>query len=83
MTHNLIEIKTNLDLPQYGQYVLVYGVDQKQYGLSNWHVCQMNDLEDGMEFQETGKFFWLTENGALIENVTHWSELPKIKQIGQ
>jgi hypothetical protein len=78
MTNKLIKIKTNLDLPQYDQYVLVYGIDQKQYGLPNWHVCKMNDLEDGMEFQEKGKFFWLTENGTLIQDVTHWSKLPLI-----
>ena len=71
-------IETYGDLPTYGKYVLVNGVDETQYGIRRWHVCEMNDLEDGMEFKENGRFYWLTESGRKIENVTHWCELPTI-----
>lgn len=73
-----IKIKHYKDLPEYGRYVLVNGVDEQQYGIRNWHVCEMNDLEDGMEFKENGTFYWITESGRKIENVTHWCELPKL-----
>jgi hypothetical protein len=72
------KIETFKDLPPYGKYVLVNGVDKKQYGIRRWHVCEMNDLEDGVEFKESGQFYWLTESGGKIEEVTHWLELPII-----
>ena len=75
---NLTEIKKFSDLPNYGEYVLVNGVDKKQYGLRAWHVCEMNDLEDGMDFMEDGSFYWLTENGTKITDVTHWCKLPTL-----
>jgi len=64
------------DLPKYGEFVLVSGIDKKTYGIRRWHVCEINDLEDGMDFKEHGIFYWLTENGTKIEDVTHWCELP-------
>lgn len=70
------KIETGADLPPYGKYVLVNGIDNKQYGIRRWHVCEMNDLEDGVEFKESGNFLWLTEKGTKIEDVTHWCELP-------
>ena len=72
------KIETYNDLPQYGRFVLVSGIDNKTYGQRRWHVCEINDLEDGMDFKEKGQFFWLTENGTKIEDVTHWCELPKL-----
>jgi len=72
------KIETYTDLPPYGKYVLVSGIDKKQYETRQWHVCEMNDLEDGMDFKENGQFFWLTENGTKIEDVTYWCELPKL-----
>jgi hypothetical protein len=72
------KIETYADLPLYGKYVLVSGIDKKQYGTRQWHVCEMNDLEDGMDFKENGQFFWLTEKGTKIEEVTHWCELPPL-----
>lgn len=72
------EINAFKDLPKYGEYVLVNGIDEKQYGERNWHVCEMNDLEDGQDFMEDGSFYWLTENGTKINKVTHWCELPKL-----
>ena len=71
------KIKTFEDLPEYGKFVLVKGVDEKQYGVENFHVCEMNDLEDGMDYKEKGIFYWLTENGTEISNVKEWSYLPK------
>ena len=88
---NLIEIEKFSDLPNYGEYVLVNGIDKNQYGLKAWHVCEMNDLEDGMNFRQDGSFNWLTENGTKIEDVTHWCKLPmsiakirevKLKELG-
>ena len=76
---HVIEIKSNKNLPEYGKYVLVSGIDKLMYGNRQWHVCEMNDLEDGMDFQDTGEFFWLTESGRKITNVTHYCELPFIK----
>lgn len=69
------EIKVYNDLPEYGKYVLVYGICTTycEYG---FHVCEMNDLEDGMDFNSKGEFFWLTESGEEINKVTHWMELP-------
>ena len=75
---NLKKIETHFDLPDYGKYVLVKGINPKMYGIKNWHVCEMNDLEDGMDFIEKGRFFWLTEAGIRISNVTHWGELPSL-----
>ena len=72
------KIETYSDLPEYGKYVLVSGIDQKTYGIIKWHVCEMNDLEDGIDFSEKGHFFWLTENGTKIEDVTHYCELPDL-----
>ena len=74
----IIKIKTAEDLPPYGVYVLVKGTDEKQYGIKRWHVCEMNDLEDGMEFKENGKFIWMTESGRQITDVTEWCMLPPI-----
>lgn len=48
------------------------------YDTRRWHVCEMNDLEDGLDFRDKGQFFWLTENGTKIEEVTHWCELPPL-----
>lgn len=72
------KIETYADLPEYGKYVLVSGIDNKQYGVREWHVCEMNDLEDGMDFREKSQFFWLTEKGTKIEDVTYWCELPSL-----
>lgn len=72
------KIESYDDLPEYGKYVLVNGIDNKTYGVRRWHVCEMNDLEDGMDFKEKGQFFWLTENGTKIEDVTHWCETPSL-----
>lgn len=41
-------------------------------------VCEMNDLEDGLDFRDKGQFFWLTEKGTKIEEVTYWCELPTL-----
>ena len=70
------KIESDDDLPEYGKYVLVYGIDEKQYGIRRWHVCEMDDLEGGFDFKENGEFYWLTENGTKIDEVTHWTELP-------
>jgi hypothetical protein len=70
-------VNTNGELPVYGTYVLVSGINSKTYGVRGWHVCEMNDLEDGMDFKEKGKFYWLTENGTKIEKVIAWCELPE------
>jgi hypothetical protein len=72
------KIETYADLPEYGKYVLVSGVDKMQYGVRRWHVCEMNDLEDGLDYRDKGQFFWLTEKGTKIEEVTHWCELPAL-----
>ena len=72
------KIETYSDLPKYGSYVLVNGVDKKTYNTRRWHVCEMNDLEDGLDFRDKGQFYWLTENGTRIEEVTHWCNLPKL-----
>jgi hypothetical protein len=66
------------DLPEYGKFVLVSGIDKKTYNQREWHVCEMDDLEDGMDFYSKGEFLWLTENGTKIEDVTHWCELPNL-----
>ena len=63
-------------LPEYGTQILVYGIDKAMYGVKKFHVCEMDDLEDGMEFQESRSFYWLTEKGTKIDNVTHWTPLP-------
>ena len=72
------KIETYADLPEYGKYVLVSGIDKKQYDVRRWHVCEMNDLEDGLDYRDKGQFFWLTEKGTKIEDVTHWCELPTL-----
>jgi len=72
------KIETYADLPEYGKYVLVSGVDKMQYDIRSWHVCEMNDLEDGLDYRDKGQFFWLTESGRKIEEVTHWLELPTL-----
>jgi len=64
-------------LPEYGKFILVIGTDDKQYGIERCHVCEMNDLEDGIEFKQTRQFYWLTESGRKIDKVTHWQQLPK------
>jgi hypothetical protein len=72
------KIETYADLPEYGKYVLVSGIDKMQYDVRGWHVCEMNDLEDGLDFRDKGQFFWLTEKGTKIEEVTYWYELPTL-----
>ena len=72
----VVDINTLQKLPEYGKYVLVNGIDNEQYGIRRWHVCEMNDLEDGMDFKENGNFYWLTEKGTRIDEVTQWCELP-------
>jgi len=72
------KINSPSDLPPYGKFVLVSGIDKKQYGIRRWHTCEMNDLEDGVEFKENGTFLWLTEKGTKIEDVTHWTYLPDL-----
>lgn len=67
--------------PNFGTYYLVYGTDKSMYDTKRWHVAEMDDLEDGMEFNETGFFYWLTEKGTKIEDVTHWTELPTIENV--
>jgi len=64
-------------LPEYGKYVLVVGTNRMQYDIKRHHVCEMNDLEDGIEFKENGQFYWLTESGRRIDKVTHWMPLPQ------
>lgn len=64
--------------PEYGQYVLVQGIDDKMYGIKNCHVCEMNDLEDGLDYIDKGIFYWLTERGTEITKVAHWQPLPSI-----
>ncbi len=71
------KLNSDSDYPPYGKYVLVFGVDNSTYKVKRWHVCDMNDLEDGIQFQKTGEFYWTTENGTIIEDVTHWCELPE------
>jgi len=72
------KIETYADLPEYGKYVLVSGIDKMQYDVRRWHVCEMNDLEDGLDYRDKGQFLWLTEKGTKIEEVTHWCELPTL-----
>lgn len=71
------EIKTYNDLPEYGKYVIVLGVDDRIYGIERPHICCMDDCEDGMEFRQTGYFHWLKEDGCRIKNVKFWCEIPK------
>jgi len=74
----MLKIKyTDKELPEYGKYVCVYGTDNKMYGIPRWHVCEMNDLEDGVEYSQNGIFYWLTEAGTKIDNVTKFFELPE------
>jgi hypothetical protein len=68
------------DLPKYGDYVLIIGKNKRQYDKINMHVACMDDLEDGNDFHENGKFYWLTENGTRIEEVTHWMTLPNMPE---
>lgn len=70
-------ISVEEQLPKYGNYVLVNDIDERTYGQSNYHVCCMDDLEDGEDFKETGSFMWLTENGTQILKVTKWMEIPR------
>ena len=77
----LHKINDFTDLPKYGKDVLIYGVDKKQYDTPKFHVAQMDDLEDGIGFEKTGEFYWLTENGTKIEYVTHWAYLPDIPAV--
>ena len=72
----MVKIETLSDLPDYGKFVLVNGVDEKTYGIRGWHVCKMDDLEDGVDFESNGIFYWMTENGTKISQVTHWDKLP-------
>jgi len=72
------KIETYADLPEYGKYVLVSGIDKMQYDVRRWHVWEMNDLEDGLDYRDKGQFLWLTEKGTKIEEVTHWCELPTL-----
>lgn len=76
---NWNSIRSCKDLPEYGKYVLVIGRDEKTYNNIAPHICCMDDLEDGMEYLETGYFHWLTENGTRIVEVYKWCEidLPK------
>lgn len=74
----LKEIKTRADLPEYGKYFLVVGTDKGQYNTRRFHVCVMDDLEDGIDYRENGFFYWLTEKGTKIEDVTHYAELPEL-----
>lgn len=70
-------ISVGYKLPKYGEYVLVIGVNKKTYADKAFHVCCMDDLEDGCEFMETGLFSWLTESGNRIEDVIAWMPIPK------
>jgi hypothetical protein len=79
----LNKINNNYDLPEYGKYVLVYGRNKNQYGVMNWHVCAMDDLEDGLDFNRYGIFSWLTENGTKIDDVEYWTDLPKFLTLNQ
>lgn len=76
------KIETYRDLPEYGKYVLVYGIDKKMYNIRRWHVCEMNDIEDGLDYRDKGQFLWLTEKGSQIDDVTHWCELPYLESFG-
>jgi len=70
------EIKVFGDLPKYGKLVVVLGKDNKMYGDESYHICCMDDLEDGYDFRNTGFFYWLTENGAKITDVFYWCDIP-------
>jgi hypothetical protein len=76
-----IEIKKFKDLPKYGEYVLVCGINKKQYNKRELHVCEINDLEDSMDWRTKGSFHWLTENGTEIKDVTHWGHLYHLFQL--
>ncbi|MSX08863.1 MAG: hypothetical protein F2801_22015 [Actinobacteria bacterium] len=76
--NNWKEIITNVDLPEYGKYVLVLGIDRRQYSSTNYHVCYMDDMADGVEFMKNGNFYWLTENGTEIKYVRFWKEIEEI-----
>jgi hypothetical protein len=68
-------------LPTYGIYVLVFGRDKKMYDIPRVHVCEMNDLEDGFDFNYNGFFYWILECGRRIEEVTHWRPLPSYPEV--
>ena len=72
----VIKLEEGAKLPLFGEFVLVYGVDKKVYGNKEWHVCSIDDLEDGIDFHNGGTWYWLKEDGTKIENVTHWTYLP-------
>lgn len=71
----MIKIENYKDLPEYGKSVLVYGIG-KTYSHPSFHVCTMDDLEDGLDYKDSGAFYWLTEAGERIENVKYWIKLP-------
>lgn len=75
---NWNKIEQIKDLPKFGKYVLVSGVDNSTYGKRRMHVCCIDDLEDGVQYHLRGEFYWLTESGRKIEDVTHWRELPSL-----
>jgi len=62
--------------PEYGEPVLVFGKMKKINSTKRWYIAAMDDLKNGELFQDTGDFFWVTENGNLITDVTYWEYLP-------
>lgn len=70
------EIITYNDLPEYGKYVIVIGRDKRTYDIESYHICCMDDGEDGYEFIKYGTFKWLTESGSSIQDVKYWCEIP-------
>ena len=70
------EIKTYGDLPEFGKYVIVIGTDKNMYNMESYHICCIDDGEDGFEFKTSGYFIWITENGTKISDVKYWCEIP-------
>lgn len=69
-------IETYNDLPEYGKYVMVLGKDIRIYNKETYHICCIDDNEDGYEFNKTGYFNWLREDGVKIHDVKYWCDIP-------
>lgn len=78
MNVEMVELANNKKLTvNIDEYHLVYGVDESLYGTPSFHVACYSDLEDGFD----GEFYWYTESGVLITNVTHISLEPLPKTV--
>ena len=66
---NDFNIITDPNLLIFGKYYLVCGIDKGVDNVRRWHVCSMDDLEDGVDYNKNGSFNWYTESGRKILDV--------------